>query len=310
LRPPALKLDLSTGHPVVADTEAVCQLKHWAVKKLDDLIALAQETDPAAGEETSRRKDFKAFQALQICNELVNFLAGWAVAHTVGLALAGRRFVPLQPSGTREHPEYRSVLAEVNQHRHELEGDPLVQLPPFEPSTELEPQKARRVLINLLKANPGAFPVNVNQQFELALDALDYGEVDPLLRPVKGSRKVGLRELQLQLQALGFVQFRRTAYRAKKYEAQRVVADAYGVSPDALQKWEQRLRKEKEFGGLRVAQILSRAKNSGEWVAELNRRRESGEPGHDRDVWSGKYDDKTLGRAAKRFQALQRETAR
>src|SRR5450755_3417351 len=115
---------------------------------IDRLRKLEQQTHPGAGQKSAVGKDFAAFDALSVAGEIVNALAGWALDYQVGLALKNLEFVPLQPSGTKGHPAYLEKRASVDDHAHEKNGGSI---------GALDPIVARRLLINLLRANSGGF---------------------------------------------------------------------------------------------------------------------------------------------------------
>jgi hypothetical protein len=119
---------------------------------LDRLDNLEKKTRPSAGSVSAERKDFAAFEALELAGDLVEHVAGWAIDHQMGLAAEQLKFVPLQPSRTKEHPQYLCALAIVDDHTHEKANAKLKIRDPGESVV------ARRAIINLLRANPGAMP--------------------------------------------------------------------------------------------------------------------------------------------------------
>ena len=221
------------------------------------LAELEKQTNPAGGDETAKGKDLAAFEALSFAGDLVGAVAGWAIDHQCGLAQSGLKFVPLQPSGTKDHPEYRDQRAEVDRHGHESEGAAVAR------SLTFDPRVARNALYNLVLANPGGFPSGLQQLLLQALRALDYGEATPIFQPEAEHRKRSYQELRLQLEALGFVEYRvGTGY--KKQKAQEDVAVVFGVATETIRTWEKRLRD--EFGRLEVSRTLWFAKNAGNWT--------------------------------------------
>ena len=261
---------------------------------LDQLAELQRLTDPAGGEKTAVKKDLNAFIALETAGNLVQAVAGWALDHQYGLALHGLEFVPLQPSGTKNHPEYLELRARVDSHKHEREGAAASRRQAIDPSV------ARALLYNLVMANPGAFPFLLQQIILEALLALDYGETLPLLRPKGKHKKRGYRELKLQLRALAFVEYR-VALGQKKYEAQEIVAAAFGVDHQTIRTWEKRLRE--EFGRLQIERTISFAQNTASYVhasrigqSEYARHAESAEL---------RYGDDALKTAGQEYRAAQ-----
>ena len=216
------------------------------------LAELEKQTNPAGGDETAKGKDLAAFDALQTAGELVRAVAGWALDHQFGLASQGLQFIPLQPSGTKDHAEYLEQRARVDSHEHECNGAAASRNP------TVEPDIVRRLLINLLLPNPGAFPFCVQQNTIEALRVLEFGEVLPLLRQKNNAAKRGYRELCSQLRALGFVEYR-WKLGQKEYVARQAVAQAFGVSSETLRTWKRRLKE--EFGHLEVSRTLSFARN-------------------------------------------------
>ena len=118
---------------------------------LSKLAQLEIETRPTGGNSTASGKDLKVFCALELAGDLVRAVAGWAIDHTAGLALEGLSFVPLQPSQTKKHPDYLQQRAAVDDHRHERNGGRIKN------ATD-DPRAAWRMMLNLLRSNPGAFP--------------------------------------------------------------------------------------------------------------------------------------------------------
>jgi hypothetical protein len=214
------------------------------------LLELKKRSDPNGGEATASGKDLRAFEALETAGELVETLAGWAIHHTCGRALAGLPFVPLQPSGTKNHPEYQNLRALVDDHRHEHAGARL--------DDTADPTIARKILIGLIAGNAGAWPRELRNGVLHAFEALEYGEQLPLLAPLKNKKKIGLREKRSQLRAVCCIQYL-CARGMKKYMAQEKVADAYNVSPETVRSWENRLLN--DLGALEVSRQISFARN-------------------------------------------------
>ena len=132
---------------------------------LRHLAELEKKTNPSGGAESAIAKDLRAFDALQTAGELVRAVAGWALDHQFGLASQGLQFIPLQPSGTKDHAEYLEQRARVDSHEHECNGAAASRKP------TVEPDIVRRLLINLLLPNPGAFPFCVQQNTIEALSS-------------------------------------------------------------------------------------------------------------------------------------------
>jgi hypothetical protein len=226
------------------------------------LAELERKTHPKDGAQSATKKDLAAFEALDTAGQLVEALAGWALDHQMGLALKGLKFVPLGTAKTRSLPEYQQARSLVDDHQHEVNGG----------MCNIDGEVARRMLINLLRANPGGFNITLQLMTIAALEARDYDETLSMLAPTKVDRKVDLTTLKLQMRALQFVEYRH-GRGMKKFKAQEEVSGALGVSAETIRSWEKRLRA--EFGQLEVTRTLSFAYNhgtmsfmSGSWDAQ------------------------------------------
>lgn len=263
---------------------------------IDRLDSLEKKTRPSSGASSAEGKDFAAFEALKYAGKLVEYVAGWAIEHQIGLAADGRKFVPRQPSGTQNHPQYLSELSLVDSHAYEKAG-------PLQRQTDLGPSGERKCLINVLRANPGAIPPWLLAKLTESLEALDYGEVQPILSPVNSGRKLDLTLLRLQLKALALVAYRHKLG-LKKEKAVEQVADTLGASPNTLLSWETRLRT--EFGRLEVERTIVVAENSASYVNEAQRKIRRGEEAEDTTDHEAGYDDAALTELGKRYRAAQR----
>lgn len=261
---------------------------------LERLDGLEKKTRPSSGADSAERKDIAAFEALKFAGDLVRHVAGWAIDHQIGLAGEGLKFVPLQPSGTENHPQYLSERSVVDNHTHEKAGAVLSM------SDEGDPFFARKCLVNLLRANPGAMPSGLRYKTIESLEALDYGEVQPMLAPVNTGRKRDLTLLRLQLQALALVAYRRKLGLTKE-KAVEQVADVLHSSPHTLLSWESRLRN--EFGRLEVDRTINIAENHASWVAAARKRARQGGESEDTDFHEAGYDDAALTELGKKYKA-------
>jgi hypothetical protein len=242
-----------------------------------------------------------AFQALELAGELVRSVAGWALDHQYGLALHGLEFLPLYPLRVRRLPEYIENRRLVDDHRHELSGASVTR------QVEIEPQIARKLLYNLLYANPGGFPDSLQHLAMQALKALDFGEVPALFEPAGKYVKAAYRELQLQLWALALMEYRATINGAKT-EARKEVAAAYNVASSTLTTWEYRLRQ--KLGYLCVSSTITRARNGATQVkaARLNAYKTASADDDDIIEWAESlYGSDALKRAAAQYREVIRD---
>jgi transcriptional regulator with XRE-family HTH domain len=262
---------------------------------LERLDGLEQKTRPSSGDLNAERKDLAAFDALKFAGNLVRYVAGWAIDHQIGLAAEGLKFVPLQPFGTKNHPQYLAERSLVDSHAHEKTGGVR-----SHDDDDGGAFVARKSLVNLLRANPGAMPSWLRHKTIEGLEALDYGEVQPMFAPISTGRKRDLTLLRYQLQALALVAYRRKLG-LKKEKSLEQVADALGISPHTLLSWETRLRN--EFGRLQVDRTISFAENHASWVAAARKKARRGEEAEDTEVHEAGYDDVALMKLGKKYKA-------
>jgi len=278
--------------------------RKWAQPACDEYVAclidrlrkLERKTHPEDGPQSAKGKDLAAFDALQAAGELVNALAGWALDHQAGLALKNLEFMPLQPSGTKNHADYLKKWANVDDHAHEKSGGSIGALDP-------DPIVARRLLLNLLRANPGGFNSTLKHMAIEALEALNYGETQPLLAAAKTGDKRTLAARRLELRAIGLVEYR-FKRGARKYAAQKQVADALGVGFNTIKSWEFRLRT--EFGDLAVSNTISFARNAAlnENVAQTAAYRSSEPPSSRVGHWEDQYGARALQALAEQYRKV------
>jgi hypothetical protein len=277
--------------------------KNFIAHLLERLDELERQTDPIAGSESAKQKDDAAYEALTIAGELVQSVAGWALDHQAGLALNHLQFVPFHPANVRDHPEYLKKRSNVDDHRHEREGGELRLVGP----DNLDPMVARKWLVNLLRANPGGFSPLLTETTTAALDALDSNDVHPMLRPTPNDRKVNLKELKIQLNALAFVEYR-VMHGTLKSRALEDVANLLGVSAFTIRSWEQRLKT--EFGDLEVARTLSFARIAASNEINVQRRNFAGDAADDKarpGYHEGKYGPQALNRLAAEYRKALRQ---
>lgn len=267
---------------------------------LGNLAELEKQTDPDAGDETAERKDYRAFDALSIAMDLVECVAGWAIDHQIGLAAAGLQFVPIQPIGTKNHPDYLKELRAVNTHEHERVGSRYNR--DNWPNT---PQFRRLALINLLATMHTNSLSEITHEATEALRALEFGETLPLVDPNLSGRKTKYRALLLQLKSIGMVEYL-VALDIKKLAAQVTVGEYFGVSDSTLRTWEKRLRQEESgIGALKVSREIEWARNAASFTKAARR----GDAGAARisDSQARYYSDAAMREAGTEFRRIQSE---
>lgn len=203
--------------------------------------------------ETSR--DALAYSALLTAAGVIKYAARWALEHEYGLAERRLGFMPLVTGDVTKLPAYHEKQTQVDDPSNQVRGAALMK-----EQKDFEPSIARQMLINILRPLRDLFPPGLHAQVLEGLEALEYGDAAPIFSPVREGRKRGYLELKLQLKAVCHVEFR---YRKgeRKLVALDHVADAFGVDPETVRKWEPRLRK--ELGEIVVADALSRARHLG-----------------------------------------------
>ncbi|WP_404286437.1 hypothetical protein ACD578_15830 [Microvirga sp. RSM25] len=266
------------------------------IKRLQEL---QNKSSPEGGDETARKKDFAAYEALKYAGDLVELTAGWAIDHQIGLAFEGLEFVPLALGEEKQDPDYIAARAEVDDHRHEIRGAA------SRSDLRFAPQVARQLALNLLAPNVGGFPYALQNMLIEGLRSLEYGETLPIFDREKNNRKVGYREQQLQLQAIRFVYYRMGRGK-KKLKAIEEVTSAYGIERAAYLNWEKRLRA--ELGNLTVRHAMNYAKAWGISEDENLKLSYQGKEHYPQptlwDQWCG---DATLQKTGKLYQAIIRE---
>lgn len=270
--------------------------KRYVNTLVSRLIELREQSQPLDGDASAAGKDLRAFQALDIAGRLVTALAGWAIDHQVGLASENLSFVPLGPSQTRDLPEYQEARRIVDSHAYELTGRQIA-----ESLDPIDADLARKIAINLLHSNAGAMPSQVAQRLSDALRALNMNDIQPILQTKPLGRKVTFEEQQLQMRAVCFWKFRHATSVFSAASAQTVVAEAYGVSPEALRTWEKRLRL--DLGQLRVSREVGFAKNAGSYLKAEKMRSKAISALENHEV----YGDAKLRAAGERYKACRRD---
>ncbi len=235
------------------DVEASC------ADLISRLLDLEEQTSPSAAGDHCPGKDRAAFMALEEASLLVWKLAGWAIAHQAGRALAGKGYVPPGPSGVRNLPEFQEEQTDADCHKFE-------RIACQDLGSERQKGHAlRQFLLNLspLFSEQGGcpHPHEMHRQIHEALDAAKHGEVHPFFDiPASGFGDRGYTRHRLQLKALQHVEYRK-ARGLKALKAQEIVSDQYGCDSETLRKWQSRMRE--IFGYLKVSRHLARAMNAG-----------------------------------------------
>ena len=270
------------------------RLRSYVLELIDHILILASETDPRNGPESESGKDFKVWKALVRMSEISETIAGWAIHHQAGLAINGlKRINPAASPEMAENPQYVDNLSKLNSHENEIAGRACDE-------NELSSDVARRILANCLSANPAGISKTLSDKLVSALRALEFGETLELFKADDPYRKVRWEELQHQLRAVLLIEYR-CKRGFKKYKAQDDVAEMYGVSKDAIRRWEGAVRK--ELGNLAVASALDGARNAALLEEDAVRGRVGGTP---KGYFDREYGADALKLAGAAYQTFKR----
>jgi hypothetical protein len=236
-------------------------LLDWASEHLHEI---QEGTDPKRGEATETGKDLAAFEALEIVGVIARSLAGWAIDHQLGLAIADKQFVGLTGYQTKEHPDYLSMRSEVDIHEHELKGAAVASS-----NGDLTGSQMRRFLRNLLYPNSLGMLKNQQMQFVKALDAAQFGEPnDFFIYGSRRSRKNFSKAHELMFEALAYVRFHKQLDGTEIRDGWADVSIAFGVEINTVKGWSSELKA--HHGALRVAECEAMAKHAAEYVKVAN----------------------------------------
>jgi len=270
---------------------------------IDLHLARSAECEVASRPENGpvKNKDALASEAIEAAVGVLDTVAGWAVAHTVGLGLAGIEPTRYVPPSVRHEPEYVARQADLAQHDHEARGGSYGAVAEATPE---EQRRAARNLIGLLAASRTMGPV-LRPLYE-ALMALEFGERLPILAPAGAWQKREYRLMMAQLSAVGFVAYRK-GLGVKKEAARDEVADAFGQAAHTMRTWEDRLKKNALVGRYEVQRVIAAAKNSASWVIATRKSdlRAIQNP-HRAEGAEATYGTAALQRAGAEYQAILR----
>jgi hypothetical protein len=216
---------------------------------LDTIDKLEQQTRPSLGGD-AKGKDMAASIALSHAAQLVSYVAGWAIDHQKGLALADLQFVPIVAKGIEERAEYLARRAAVDSHDHERNG--------ADDGRRLTPVEARKFVLNMLL--PMAEFLRLPREIIEAIEALDYGETLPILEKVKTSKRIGLTQYRSKLSALAYIEYQ-NGKGIKKGVSTDVIIEEFAVTRDAVKDWKVELYN--ALGTFDVDRTLEAAREAG-----------------------------------------------
>ncbi|UPJ41944.1 hypothetical protein IVB40_32490 [Bradyrhizobium sp. 40] len=254
-----------------------------------DLEQLRSETDPAGGASTEHEKDLKAQRALRVAGNLVQLLAGWAIDHLSGLAKNNLDPQEHEPEEMRVD-DYAAARSLRDLHKYEREGN--------RERLDLSREQARRLLINFMTYNPGAFPESPQCDVLEAFFRIARGDPDDLFKLAQNGSRYNAERVALQLQMLSIIAFRKALNRTPKEETMdNIIEISQHVgsrigSIETLKKWEQRLRESR--GDKIVDQYLRHGELMAKRVKQVKGDRLSGAVTHDEDTYAGHLNDASL----------------
>lgn len=269
---------------------------------LDDLDRLERETRPSGGAKTAKDKDLKAQQALYMASSLVHVVAGWAVDHVSGLAKDN--LDPLTYERTdRRREGYKSDQMIRDNHDHEKIGN--------SERLTLSRDQARRLLVNLLKFNPGAFPPSLQTDAIEAFGHISVGIPDAMFALAPNGSRYNPDVARLQLQVIAIIAYRKALNGTPKERSiDDIVAmfQSFGnkvTSFETIKSWERRLRQ--KVGDEVVDQYVLAAESSAREVLAAREQRAAGRLVHDDEVLAPGMDDESLRTYVEQYAALPRK---
>ena len=218
------------------------------------LRGLYRATQPDGGGRTASGKDINARTALGLAAFLFKDLAGWAVDHHVGLALAGVSPAPKPINEEQPDDWHRQRTAGADSHEHEATAaqyefaDPILN---------------RQIAAQLLTVD-APLPSRLAYELVRALQALEVGERLAILdREGRGSG-VSYRQDELRRRAMLHLEYR-AGLRIRADERIEQISSAYKISKSTVEQWRKEFKDE-------LHDAKQRARNLGRHVynAKMN----------------------------------------
>lgn len=225
-----------------------------ALQILEDLLGLEARTHPQNPSPNSKELD--SISALAAAGKLVELLAGWAIDHRAGMILNGATVF-------RWPEDDQEARSEANDHRHEAVGSAYLQ-----DKAPGGPIQNRHILTEVT-ARVALLPAALRNELSEALHAVDFGETRGLFSPPKGQHKNAYTKWRLRLRAVEHAYFL-----SGKGETQETafeqVAEAYGVTADAVDSWNRGISGLLHHFGPAVVKVAQdTARKSGERFCQL-----------------------------------------
>lgn len=246
---------------------------------VDKLISLRNQTHP---DQPPEGKSAKAAEARLLLNTLIGELGGWVVNQVVGECI--------------DHQEGEEI-----DHFHEQIGN----------TYDFKDAELNRLIIARCFLYGLPLPTRLSLQARAALEALEYGETQPLLVPGDKGGKRGNHYTTWMghLRACEHVAFRAAVY-GNKQRAQIEIDEAYALRDlqgdsdgNTVKSWEHRLRNEGRLDAAYVQLILENAARIGQRVYELNNQQPSQDtdPSGEIELYWIMYTNEVLADDARNF---------
>lgn len=305
-------IEIRDGIEWYADEDGGLVWPSRLLAKREDLLAadiaslrqLQAETDPARGAATEFEKDLKAQQALSLAGNVVHHLAGWAIDHLAGLAKNNLDPQPYEREEMRVD-DYAAARKLRDQHKYEREGN--------REHLTLDRDQLRRLLINFMSYNFGAFPEGPQCDVLEAFFAISRGDDDDLFRRAENGSRYNVERVTLQLQILSVIEYRKVLNgTSKEFSMDEIVGlfqnEGSGTKisgVDAIKKWEGRLRK--AHGDKTVDQYIRHGRLMAAKVKAARAAKAEGRLAHDETAYSGELNDDALRGYVERYSSLPRK---
>jgi hypothetical protein len=227
---------------------------------MDRLEELERETRPIGGDEPSKDKDLKSREAISLAGHLMRVVAGWAIDHQQGLAMAGLKSMGGPTSKMMDSQQFLEEKEKLDSHENEhaaVEID--------HSFDRLSAEQQRRFCSQIAEFLNVIFPRSLAE----GLNALEFGEVLPIMKKAKfEGDKRNYTERMAQLQALKYIEYER-GKGSLVGKAREIVGSHFGVDTEALRKWDGPLRK--SLGDSYVSRELTRAFEDGEMESRFKK---------------------------------------
>jgi hypothetical protein len=197
------------------------------------LRGLYTDTQPSGSERAAPGKDVNARIALSLAASLFKDLAGWAVDHHVGLALAGVASAPKPINEEQPDEWHQQRTAAADSHEHEAAAaqyefaDPILN---------------RQIAAQLLAVD-APLPSRLAYELVRALQALEVGERLAILDRAGRGDGVRYRQDELRRRAMLHLEYR-AGLRIRADERIEQISSVYKISKSTVEQWRKEFKDE------------------------------------------------------------------